>query len=172
KLNINSFEFVASSHPVSINYGAASRLMTFNFDNINLPDSNANEPASHGFIRYKIKPVSTLVAGNKIFNKAFIYFDFNPPVNTNYAITEIVLPTSVSNLVTSEMNEFVFSPNPLVTKSVLLFNNPNKQKFLFTLYDITGRIMETITSTNNEIILSKGSKPAGVYLFHFDKLSV
>src|SRR6185436_16896804 len=69
-------------------------------------------------------------------------------------------------------NRIEFFPNPFTTQSTLILNNPNKEKFLFTLYDITGRVMETITSTNNEIILSKGSKPAGVYLFHFGKLSV
>jgi len=65
-LDVSSFEFVASSHPVNINYGAHSRLFTFNFDSINLPDSNINEPGSHGFIRYRIKPLSTLAAGDQI----------------------------------------------------------------------------------------------------------
>ncbi|MEP7169586.1 MAG: T9SS type A sorting domain-containing protein, partial [Bacteroidota bacterium] len=166
KLDINSFEFVASSHPVTIDYSPPSRLMTFTFDNINLPDSNANEPASHGFIRYRIKPLSSLVAGNKIFNKAFIYFDFNAPVNTNFAITEIILPTSISNLSSSSGEGIVISPNPLVSESVITFSNLSNEKFLFTLYDITGRETETVITTDNEIILTKGSKQPGVYLFN------
>jgi hypothetical protein len=58
------------------------------------------------------------------------------------------------------------SPNPLTTQSKLTFKNPNKEKLLFTLYDITGRVTESVSTTNNEIILTKGSKPAGVYLFN------
>jgi len=59
-----------------------------------------------------------------------------------------------------------FSPNPLTIQSKLTFKNPNKEKYLFTLYDITGRVTETVSTTTNEIILTKGSKPAGVYLFN------
>ncbi|HKR06488.1 MAG TPA: T9SS type A sorting domain-containing protein [Bacteroidia bacterium] len=58
-------------------------------------------------------------------------------------------------------------PNPLTTQSKLTFKNPSKEKFLFTLYDITGRITENVSTTNKEIILTKGSKQHGVYLFNF-----
>jgi hypothetical protein len=58
------------------------------------------------------------------------------------------------------------SPNPLTTRSKLTFKNPNKEKFLFTLFDITGRVTESVSTIANEIILIKGSKPAGVYLFN------
>jgi len=66
----------------------------------------------------------------------------------------------------SSINNLQFSPNPLTTQSKLTFKNINKEKFLFTLYDITGRITETVSTTNNEIILTKGSKPAGVYIYN------
>ncbi|HKR04125.1 MAG TPA: T9SS type A sorting domain-containing protein [Bacteroidia bacterium] len=69
-----------------------------------------------------------------------------------------ILQSSIFNL--------QFSPNPLTTRSKLTFKNPNKEKFLFTLYDITGRVTESVSTTNNEIILTKGSKQAGVYLFN------
>ncbi|MEP7170800.1 MAG: T9SS type A sorting domain-containing protein, partial [Bacteroidota bacterium] len=60
-----------------------------------------------------------------------------------------------------------FSPNPLTTQSKLTFNNPNKEKFRFTLYDITGRMTESVPINRDEIILTKGSKQPGVYLFNF-----
>jgi photosystem II stability/assembly factor-like uncharacterized protein len=64
------------------------------------------------------------------------------------------------------LKEIEFSPNPLNTQSKLTFKNNNKEKFLFTLYDITGRITESVSTITNEIILIKGSKQAGVYLFN------
>ncbi|MES2619646.1 MAG: T9SS type A sorting domain-containing protein [Bacteroidota bacterium] len=55
----------------------------FNFPNIYLPDSNVNEPASHGYVQYKVRVKNNLVRGTQIQNTAFIYFDFNAPVVTN-----------------------------------------------------------------------------------------
>lgn len=54
-----------------------------------LPDSNLNERASHGFIRFIIKPVCTLASGDSVSNKVSIYFDYNSPVVTNIAVTNI-----------------------------------------------------------------------------------
>src|SRR5262249_37925061 len=54
------------------------------------------EPASHGFIAYRLKPKSTVVVGDTVHNDASIYFDFNLPVETNNAFTvvknDIILP--------------------------------------------------------------------------------
>jgi hypothetical protein len=72
--------------------------------------------------------------------------------------------TGISQLPQFPNYPITISPNPLTTQSKLTFKNPNKEKFLFTLYDITGRVTESVSTTNNEIILTKGSKPAGVYL--------
>ncbi|HKR03153.1 MAG TPA: T9SS type A sorting domain-containing protein [Bacteroidia bacterium] len=71
------------------------------------------------------------------------------------------IPTHHSSLITHN-----FSPNPLTTQSKLTFKNPNKEKYLFILYDITGRVTETVSTASNEIILTKGSKQPGVYLFN------
>src|SRR5438093_2053651 len=46
------------------------------FPNINLTDSGSNEPASHGFIQYKIKLQTGVPAGTQIQNTAYIYFEF------------------------------------------------------------------------------------------------
>lgn len=58
------------------------------------------------------------------------------------------------------------TPNPLTTTCKISFSNPAKENFLFTLYDITGRVTESVSTVNNEISLTKGSKQAGVYFFN------
>ncbi|MFI5218273.1 MAG: T9SS type A sorting domain-containing protein [Bacteroidia bacterium] len=73
--------------------------------------------------------------------------------------------TGISNLQSSTYN-IQFSPNPLITQSTLTFSNSQKNIFHFTLYDITGRVTETVSTVTDKIILTKGSKPAGVYLFN------
>jgi hypothetical protein len=110
KLDLNSLEFVAASHPMEMRFIYHERNMEFLFNNILLPDSNVNEPASHGFVRYKIKPKSNLQIGDSIQNFAAIYFDFNEPVITNTAKTHILLFTGLAEQInTSEL--FVY-PNP------------------------------------------------------------
>ncbi len=87
KLKANTVELVATSH--NCNVIAKGNRVYFEMKNIMLPDSNVNEPASHGYIRFKIKPVSTLALGDSVNNKASIYFDYNTPVVTNTAVTNI-----------------------------------------------------------------------------------
>lgn len=57
------------------------------------------------------------------------------------------------------------SPNPVINQSRITFSNNNKQEFIFTLTDITGRITETASTNGSSITIIKDSKPAGVYLF-------
>ena len=78
---------IESSHACRITQSGNKLL--FEFVNINLPDSNANEPGSHGFVRFRVKPVTTLVAGDIVPNQASIYFDFNAAVQTNVATTTV-----------------------------------------------------------------------------------
>jgi uncharacterized repeat protein (TIGR01451 family) len=82
KLDLNSFVPVAASHSYSTIVNPDG-LVRFVFDNIMLADSVHNEPESHGFVVYRIRPVAGLVAGDVIENTAAIYFDENPAVITN-----------------------------------------------------------------------------------------
>ncbi|MBK7971093.1 MAG: hypothetical protein IPK08_20425 [Bacteroidetes bacterium] len=43
-------------------------------------------------------------------NNAAIYFDFNDPILTNTATTQIVLPTSIQEIISS--GNLLFYPNP------------------------------------------------------------
>ena len=86
-LQINTLKLVSSSHNCKAT--VKNNVVTFEFLNIKLPDSNINNLKSHGFVRFTIKPKTTLTAGTSIFNKAYIYFDYNSPIITNTAVTLI-----------------------------------------------------------------------------------
>jgi hypothetical protein len=77
-----SVELGASSHAVRYDL-LPGAVMKFTFDNILLPDSNINEAASHGFIKFRVKQKTNVPLGTIISNWAGIYFDFNAPVITN-----------------------------------------------------------------------------------------
>lgn len=89
-LNVESFEMGAASHPFELSMQTTKSGKTFlrwQFNNILLPDSNTNEPASNGFIQFRISPKPGLALGSKVRNHAEIYFDFNPPIITNQTLT-------------------------------------------------------------------------------------
>jgi uncharacterized repeat protein (TIGR01451 family) len=91
--------------PATLVIGAGSRPFTwelrdqgvlkFYFINIQLPDSNVNEPASHGFASFRIRPRLPLLPGTMIENIANIYFDFNPPVITEPSVLTAEFSTGV-----------------------------------------------------------------------------
>ncbi len=90
-LDWESFDFVGSSHTCDVQ--RRGNMLQFYFKDIHLPYSAIDEPASHGYVAFKIKPRSTVVIGDSLNNSASIYFDFNLPVVTNMATT-IVSPAS------------------------------------------------------------------------------
>jgi uncharacterized repeat protein (TIGR01451 family) len=97
-LQTSTLQVINSSHPckVSVKNGVAY----FEFKNILLPYKNINELKSHGFVRFTVKPKTSLTAGTSIYNKAYIYFDYNEPIITNTAVTlikAVVVPVKISS---------------------------------------------------------------------------
>ena len=105
--------------PGSIIWGAGSHtgtrslsgqgIVKFIFPNILLPDSNANEAASHGFVSFRIKPRQPLTPGTQIENIANIYFDYNPPVITEPSVLTVEFNTGVQ---ANALTGFELYPNP------------------------------------------------------------
>jgi len=110
----------SSLDPTTIQIGAASHpftwelkgpgILEFTFDNILLPDSFVNEPASHGFVGFRIRPHLPVLLGEEITNIANIYFDFNPPVITEPSVLVAEFSTGVAEHQDDHMLQ-VF-PNP------------------------------------------------------------
>ena len=109
-LDWNTFQPITASHNYRISITENNKI-DFIFENIHLADSTSNEPASHGWIYYKIKPKSTFAIGDVIENTANIYFDYNPPVITNTFTTQIEEPVV----------------NPIDDLKVHVFPNPTRR---------------------------------------------
>ena len=90
-LDPSTFEPLGSSHPMRTSINRDNGAITFRFEQILLVDSLTNEPLSHGYLQYRVKPLQDLPEETEIHNTAFIYFDLNPPIVTN-----TVLNTAVS----------------------------------------------------------------------------
>ncbi|MEO8664774.1 MAG: hypothetical protein ABI462_04695 [Ignavibacteria bacterium] len=90
-MNVPAIEMIAASHDYSLKL-TEGNIAEWRFTDIMLPDSTADEPGSHGFIRFRIKPKTDLVLGDNIKSTAYIYFDFNEPVITNTVVTSVQNP--------------------------------------------------------------------------------
>jgi uncharacterized repeat protein (TIGR01451 family) len=93
-LDAHTLELGASSHPYRLNIYPGG-ILHFVFDPIVLPDSNVNEVASHGYLKFKIAQKPNLPDGTVIENQVAIYFDQNEPVFTNTAFHTIGYPFTV-----------------------------------------------------------------------------
>jgi len=161
--DLSTFQFVSSSHTVEIEYLQHVNRFVYRFENILLPDSNTNEAASHGYFRYKIKPLSTLMIGDSVLNTAGIFFDNNYPVITNTAVTVIDNTTGVSEGIE---DGFSVSPNP--TTGLVYIQLSVANSGTLTLTDITGRevMREAFEGTHRTLDLS--DQPSGVYILQLE----
>jgi len=89
KLNYQSLEPISASHDYNFTISEEG-LLTFQFDNILLPDSTTNETESNGFVTFNIAPINELAPMDEIQNKAGIYFDLNQPIITNTVTSTFV----------------------------------------------------------------------------------
>jgi uncharacterized repeat protein (TIGR01451 family) len=107
-LDKSTLEITSASHPYRSALTSGNKLEFF-FENINLPPEISDEPASHGFIAFKIKPAGTVGVGSVIENTADIYFDFNFPIVTNTVATTVTL---LANKDFGLKDSILLYPNP------------------------------------------------------------
>jgi|GEM_PF-2065182 len=83
-LDVTSLLLGVSSHAYTLKVtGKGQAVLTFTFNNINLPDSTADKLGSNGLLSFKITIPSDATLGTVIDNKAYIYFDYNDAIITN-----------------------------------------------------------------------------------------
>ena len=169
QLDLTSIEPGASSHPYTWDL-TGKGVLIFNFDNIRLMDSFRNEPASHGFVKFRIKQKKDLPIGTKIENSAGIYFDFNAPVITNrtlHTIGKDVLLTATVERIFDERVKIEVFPNPF--SDFLTFNikqaTPSVNEGLFELFDLTGKVLRREKFVDNQFTFERKDLPMGLFIF-------
>lgn len=143
-------------------------IVTFELDNINLPDTAMSKTYSIGIIQYTIKPMSNDSPGDVIPNTAGIYFDANPVIITNTTIDSIPhnIPLSLDNI-PALLNIACF-PNPFTTTTNVIFNTLGKH--YLEIDDVTGRRLKIINCTGKQYKLNSEGLDKGIYFLKaFDK---
>lgn len=144
-------------------------ILEVKFDMIMLPDSNINEPASHGFVKFRIQQKANNPVGTVINNFADIYFDLNAPVRTNTTYHEIganfylVTIVKLENESALEVQAF---PNPFTQQTTIRVSGKRYDELNLLVYDVMGRQVDFVSEVNsNEITLQRNALEKGIYVF-------
>ncbi|BDS14912.1 DUF7619 domain-containing protein [Aureispira anguillae] len=158
----------ASSHPYTWEL-RGNNILVVTFDPIMLPDSNVNAVGSNGFFNFNIAQRANNPDGTIIYNRAGIYFDFNPPIITNETyhtigsnfVQSIIIGTD--NVLDNKLSIKVF-PNPFESFTIIEVEQQHYRQLELELVSITGQLIKSILVENtNQIKVNRNQLAQGVY---------
>ena len=158
-LDLSTFRVISASHDYNFDF-TGNGIVRFNFPNINLPDSNMNEAASHGFIKYAIRLNNNIPLNDSITNTAHIYFDFNEAIVTNTTLNIVKVDASI-NEISEDFNVVVY-PNPAKTQLNIRFEKAGF--YQLAIYSIDGRLVYNENVVNAQHAINVASLNKGIYL--------
>jgi PKD repeat protein len=168
KLDPNSYVLLGGSDNCQVT--RLGNIVTYKFDNIDLPTEADSGDASNGFVTFKIKALSSLVEGDIISDMANIYFDFNEPVATPYSNLLMVDPSFILDsqaIIITNNNVGVF-PNPLSGRGFVKYVLTDDSQVKLSLSEINGKtIMDETTQGNkgmNYYNLDVSNHKSGLYI--------
>jgi uncharacterized repeat protein (TIGR01451 family) len=166
-LDLNTLSVIESSHPEITQVDLQTHVAKFTFNNILLVDSNTNEGASHGYVRYSILPKAGTPSNTIVNNKADIYFDFNKPVTTNETFNTLVttIPQAIAEIKKSAKQNSKVIPNPFDNNAWLVFDNPEKGNYVLKVYTVTGNLVLEKNVSGNKTLLEKDKLSEGLYIY-------
>lgn len=164
-LNVLSVRPGASSHDYDFDI-LENNIMRFRFDHILLPDSNTNEAASHGFVKFRVQQQLDNPLDEVIYNQAAIVFDFNDPIFTNttwHTIGKDFLEVNATDP-GKNYGRLLAYPNP--SNGVLYLEMPELvQHATFDLTDQMGKTVASKTFSGKTFRFEHTGLPPGIYFF-------
>jgi uncharacterized repeat protein (TIGR01451 family) len=139
-LDPGTFQAGVGSHNHSVQL-LGQGILRWSFPNIMLPDSNINEPLSHGFVTFRIRPRLPLLPGDEIENIANIYFDYNPPVITEPSVLVATTGTGVADTGTGHV--------------LHIFPNPADQLLTIVLPDASGPLWIEVHALDGRLVTAE-----------------
>ena len=155
KFNINSLQLQYASHDVETK--VSGNIVEFIFKNIHLQPSNGGPIGGHGNVLFKIKTLPNLGIGDEVLGSASIFFDYNAPIATNEERT-LIASLSKNDFIKDET--ITVAPNP--ARNTITVSSKNKLKSVL-LFDVQGRLLQTVLEHNKTTTLDISSQANGVY---------
>lgn len=170
KYEIESFEFLGSSHPSS--WELVNNKLVVTMKDLNLLPKDLDEAGSRGFITFTIKRKESLPLGTTIDNTAAIYFDFNEPVITNSAHSTIISPLSNESVENKE-EKLTLVPNPTSSSATAIVNLGEATSVNLSVFNINGQLVKNIATDGvlqagtHKINLDVDALASGAYIIQF-----
>ncbi|ASS47268.1 MAG: hypothetical protein A3D31_15595 [Candidatus Fluviicola riflensis] len=162
-LDWSTFELIEVSHAMHVD-DLGNGVMRFNFPQIWLPDSTANEQESHGHLVYRLKENVANTEGTEIFNTAYIFFDWNDPIITN---TTYNINASLGLNEETSVQSSVY-PNPFQQEVTIRAKSMIRA---VSVLDLSGKQLFTQTTDSNELKLDLSAYSSGIYLLNIQTQS-
>lgn len=164
KLGLRYLKVTNTSHPNSYSLRLSKSTLIWEFNNILLPDSHTNEKASHGFISFEATINGSIAIGDSITNKAYIYFDYQTPIITNYA--KVILNNNNTNIKENliRYDELIkIYPNPSSSFTSVVVDE-KYANYSIELYNVNGQLISSNTiSALGESIINVSTLASGIY---------
>lgn len=162
---VYEFQMVAASHPYTVSL--RNNVITWVFDNINLPPKAISEKASQGFIIFEAHLNSSISVGDSVTNKAFIFFDYNEPIVTNNASIIRIEDAPVIPEVPDKMSLKVY-PNP--SNSTITIENQSVSAQNVEVFNMIGqKILDVVIEGKEKLSETVVEWPQGVYILRSTK---
>ncbi|MEO6038894.1 MAG: T9SS type A sorting domain-containing protein, partial [Saprospiraceae bacterium] len=162
-LEIETFRPGFASHPYT--WEIRGNTLEVLFLPIMLPDSNMNEPASHGFFSFEIEQKPNLSDGVTLENTAGIIFDFNPPIVTNtvrHTIGQLTVQVDEPQAYVTLWEVLGNPTRDLATFRATAFIAGEKE---FALYNATGQLVRQAQFFGQSFYFQRNGLSAGLYFF-------
>jgi uncharacterized delta-60 repeat protein len=155
KFDINTLIPVNGSHLFTTKITEGNKV-EFYFENINLDFQDAT---NEGYLVYKIKTKSNLVAGDTFGGNANIYFDYNYPITTNI-YTTVIQALSAQDFEIE--NYFDLYPNP-VDSTLNISKKSSINITSIEIYNIYGQVIQAIPNARDLTSIDVSNLAVGTY---------
>lgn len=165
-LDLSTLQLLSASHEYTSFQVYPSGRIVWRFDGIQLPAEQDDEPGSHGFVKFKINPVSTIPLGTIVNNTAEIYFDFNQPIVTNTINSTIDTAQTViaiEELMNSK--EFNVYPNPFMNTLDIKSNASVEEPGLLEIYALSGKRLKSTKLNKGLQRIDLTDLESGIYIY-------
>lgn len=161
KFDVSSLKMLGASHNYNFHIDDG-KYAVWEFSNILLPDSNVNEPLSHGYILFNIDLKDGLTHGDEVNNGAGIFFDFNPVVLTNVANSKVNFNMVEGGNVGGVSSKPQLFPNPV--NGMLQVKLLDAETINIEIVDLTGKVVHKAIADGNLLITDISNLNAGMYI--------
>ncbi|WP_055446636.1 DUF7619 domain-containing protein [Lacinutrix mariniflava] len=147
--DVSTLRVMSSSHDVYVKQ--TGNKVEIIFESIYLSSGG------HGNILLKVQSQEAVQIGDTVTKNAEIFFDYNFPIETNNANTTYAVLSTTEFDVDETVSIY---PNPV--RDVVLISAKDNIKSV-SLFDVSGRVLQTKLNSSQEVKLDLSSRASGVY---------